>query len=175
MPQYTKSEHSLPAVAPLHPIAEQPSSPSSLLSRIPINKSLTICQAEGIDRPSVTDTPEFDQASPPPLIYHFRRQHSPLSPPQAPLVESFDFSKPVASPMKVPHIETDDVIRVGPQSSQREAQEMAKMHQEQERRDKDAEIERNAERHTMRGGWMHRSRGSAELLQDRKFPNVGGD
>lgn len=69
----------------------------------------------------------------------------------------------------------DDAIRMDLQSDQQEAKEIAKEHREQEWKAKDAEIEFDEEKHMIKGGWMHRSRGSAELLQDRKSWNTGGD
>ena len=35
--------------------------------------------------------------------------------------------------------------------------------------------ESKGEKHMLRGGWMHRSRASCELLRDHKYGNVGGD
>lgn len=186
MPQYDAYEDPLPVVSPLYPIAEQ-TPPLSPLSKFPVNKSLTTCHDEGINKLSDTDTPDIDQASPPPSPYHFHRRHSLLSRQQAPTVESFTFSESSTSPMKLSQVEKDqlaiiersqqqdDAIRMDLQSDQQEAKEIAKKHREQEWTAKDAEIEFDEEKHMIKGGWMHRSRGSAELLQDRKSWNIGGD
>ena len=50
--------------------------------------------------------------------------------------------------------------------------EDAAKRRDEDRRDVE---ERGEEKHILRGGWMHRSRASCELLRDHKDMNVGGD
>jgi len=103
------------------------------------------------------------------------------------MVESFTFPEPSTSPMKLSQVrkehlaiiersqQQDDAVRADLQFDQQEVKEIAKKRREQEWKVKDAEIEFDEEKHMIKGGWMHRSRGSAELLQDRKSWNIGGD
>jgi len=180
MPQYDAYEDPLPVESALAPNAKQ-MPPTSPLSKVLINKPLTTCHDEGINKISDTDTPEVDQNSPPPSPYHFHRRHSHLSRQQGPMIESFSFPEPSTSPMRLTSAEKDqleqfnksqqqdDAIRMDLQSSQQEAKEIAKEHREQEWKAKDAEIEFDEKKHMLKGGWMHRSRGSCELLQDRKL------
>lgn len=99
------------------------------------------------------------------------------------LVESVTFPDSRASPKDLSPAEKlqlrefersqqqDDDFRMILESD-RHASEAATRRKEETGRDAE---EPKEEKHISRGGWMHRSRGSCELLQDRKYRNVGGD
>ena len=123
MPQYAAYEDPLPVVSPLYPTAEQ-TPPLSPLSKCPVNKPLTTCHDEGINKPSDTDTPGIDQASPPPSPYHFHRRHSLLSRQQGPMVESFTFPEPSTSPMKLSQVEKDHFVSIERSQQQDDANRM---------------------------------------------------
>ncbi len=63
----------------------------------------------------------------------------------------------------------DGNIKTNPDRREPEA---AAERKEENRRDVE---DPEGEKHILRGGWMHRSRASCELLRDHKDMNVGGD
>jgi hypothetical protein len=152
------------------------------LIKIPTNKALVTCYDEGISKLSDTDTPEIDPDLPSPR--HLHRRRSLLSPLESPMKkpgESVTFSSSQKSPEEMSPAQTahlrelersrrpDDDIKV---ILNRQESEAAAKRKEENRRDI---MEPEEERHILRGGWMHRSRASCELLRDHRYKNVGGD
>jgi len=102
------------------------------------------------------------------------------------MIESSSFPKPSTSRIKLSQTEKDqlavltltqqqdDTIKTDPQSGQQEAKETAKEQREQEWKAKGTDIEFDEEKHMLNGGWMHRSRGSCELLRERKSWDARG-
>ena len=152
------------------------------LSKTPTNKALVTCYNDGINQPSDTDTPEIDPKLPSPR--HFHRRHSLLSPPESLVenpLESGTFSSSQASPTDMssaqkPHLRElersrkpdDDIKMILNQHDTEAAAERKK----ENRRDVKGP---QGDSRILRGGWMHRSRASCELLADHKYKNVGGD
>lgn len=177
--------HPLLVGSPQGPNAGQ-TPPASPLSRFLTNKPLKTCHDQGINKPSDTETHEIDQASPPPSPYRFHRRHSHLSHHQEPVVDSSSVPEPSTSPDKLSQIEKDqpapseqpqqqdEAARTDLHPGQQGAKDTAKERREQEWKAKDAEIEFDEEKHILKGGWMHRSRGSCELLRERKSWDARG-
>ena len=181
MPQYDAYEDPMPVMSPPDQVADHIPSRSSF-SKVPVNKPLTNCYGEGVNKPSDTDTPEMNANSPPSSPYHFHRRHSHLSrqnsPMENPIESSFNFPEPSSTSPKfcLRHLgelersqQQDDNIRMDLESGQKNVEETANKHQEQE------PVDIDLERHMLQGGWMHRSRASCELLRDHKSRSVGGD
>ena len=178
----------MPIMPPPDPVTDHTDHipPRLSFSRVLVNKPLTTCYGEGVNKPSDTDTPEMNENSPPSSPRHFRRRHSNLfrqeSPMEKSIESSYGFPEPrstspkILSPAKRDQLaelersqKPSDTTRTDLESSQNNEEETANKHREQERVDMDMET------HMLRGGWMHRSRASCELLQDHKYKNVGGD
>ena len=163
-----------------HTVESAPRRPS--LIEGPTNKALVTCYDEGINKPSDTDTPEIDPGLP--SSRHIQRRHSLLSPSQTFMedpVKSATFSgsqgcpEDTSSDQKPHHHELersrnpDDDIKL--MSNQHDSTAAAERKEENRSDAKDL----GGEGHILRGGWMHRSRASCELLGDHKYANVGGD
>ena len=99
MPQYDADEDTVPTIPPSSPVADYiPSRPH--LGTAVVNKPLTTCYGEGINKVSDTDTPEMDE-NPHSPSHHFTRRHSLLRPQESLMgnqIESIDIPETSTSP-----------------------------------------------------------------------------
>jgi hypothetical protein len=112
MPQYDADEDTVPTIPPSSPVADYIPSQSHLETAV-VNKPLTTCYGEGINKVSDTDTPEMDE-NPHSPSHHFTRRHSLLCQQESLMenqIESFDIPAPSTSPKSLSLAEGDQVTK----------------------------------------------------------------